>query len=147
MSNSVINADEVMGEKLCSMMCSWTSTVGWEFLDSAFSAPAVGSCFTYPHTCSPTDKLSLLWIMSHGFLLRARGGVFNNHSNKCLRSYCFTALLRCTRGSAAACKSTGIHCASVSHEALHLFPSPRRTQLAPSFSKHTIHKTQYSNLH
>lgn len=66
-------------------------------------------------------------------------------TNVCTQ-YCFMALLRCARGSGAVCKSAGIHCALVSHEVLHLFPSPRRTQLALSFNTRTIHKTQCSNL-
>lgn len=44
-------------------------------------------------------------------------------------------------GPRLVCKSTGIRCAPVSHEVLHLFPSLRRTQLAPSL--HT-HCTQFS---
>ncbi len=136
------------GAKLCDVWALaapnvlLTSTVWWEFYNLTFSTPAAGLCFIYTLTYSHTHTHSLfLCIISHGFLQGRRflRMVFNNHSNKWLHSYCFMALLRCTRGSQsrAVSKSTGISCVSVSHEVLHLFPSLRREHSCPRLSTHT----------
>ena len=133
-------------------MCSWPSTVGWEFLILTFSAPAVGCCLTHTHTHTHTHILQQTTSFSGlSLMCFCQGGrflwmVFNNHGNKWLLAYCFLALLRCTRGSRsrAVRNTTGIRCESWGATPV---PISAENAAGPCLSKHTIHKTQSSNLH
>lgn len=125
-------------------MCFWPSTEWWEFHNLTFSAPAVAFCFTHTHThtrtFTNTQPLSPYYL-SQVFLYRA-WSLITIATNDCA---CFRALFTRVSQGRAVCKSTGMHCASVSHEGLHLFPSPRRTHLAPSFNtQFTKHNSQIS---
>lgn len=146
-----------MWEKLCHMWALGALMYYWPPLydenptirlsQHLLLAPALyAHSHDHQHTAS-FYVLSLTGFLQGGRFLRM---VINNHSNKWLRSYCFMALLRCTRGSQsrAVSKSTGINCVSVSHEVLHLFPSLRREHSCPCLSTHTQftkHNSQISS--